>query len=250
MPSNQLTTSGGEYKLSAQLNPQSSNGLAVNCLLFLQDASLLVVRLWDLSIGGGRLQQELRDPQWGQITALSWLSEKIDKSPVLLIGTGRGVVSTYPFSNDRTQFIRQASTSTAVFMLDDSVEVQTLDPVRSSGSATLSADGSIKAVHNLTTGNFDVYDPPDAATPVTTLMIPTDKTSIKQCVFTGESNNTLGQMPSTLLHWLVISAQAFSTPDYHFIAAGESEEPASIYVWKKPASHYFQLSVLYLTGPG
>ncbi|KAJ7165252.1 hypothetical protein C8R46DRAFT_1035857 [Mycena filopes] len=85
-----------------------------------------VVRLWDIE--AGECLQELRDSRWGQITALSWLGERLGTPPTLFVGTGRGVVSTYPFSNNRMQRARQVST--AVFMLDDSVEVQAVDPQR------------------------------------------------------------------------------------------------------------------------
>lgn len=117
-----------EYTKLLSWTPRTTVG-PVNCLLFIQDATLLVsggktnqfppfldrssslhdigddqvVRLWDVQ--AGKCLQELVDPQWGQITALSWLPEQTDKAPVLFIGTGRGVVSAYPFSAVRSQVI-------------------------------------------------------------------------------------------------------------------------------------------------
>ncbi|KAJ7148277.1 hypothetical protein C8R46DRAFT_1044825 [Mycena filopes] len=315
-----------EFRSFAELCPPTDNAQAINCLLFLRDATLLlsggddqVVRLWD--VAEGECLQELRDPQWGQITALSWLPDHIEQAPVIFIGTGRGVVSTYPFSNERTQTF----TTVAVFMLDDSVEVQALDLLRSRfavashsgqirmfdiqdigmwprltdedipraiffhgdqhehiavhtccmgeviysdsdtgnllstarlhggiGSVSLSEDGSMKAVHNLSSGNFDVYYPPNSPTPIT-LSIPTETTLIKTCAFTGDDGRTLvcaGDNGTIHVFELGTAPQrktlssegsdsfyvvtAFSTPDYHFIAAGETEEPASILIWRKP----------------
>ncbi|KAJ7153752.1 hypothetical protein C8R46DRAFT_1042134 [Mycena filopes] len=283
----------GEFKLFAELSPRSAEGGPVNCLLFLREATLLlsgdpsigddqIVRLWDLE--EGECLQELRDPQWGQITALSWLPEHIEKAPVLFIGTGRGVVSTYPFSNERTQ-VFLASVRALHKCL---TSLQALDPLRSRilvgafgvkcsavespslpallplwtirvqdiprgiffhgeqneriavhtcclgevGSATLAADGSMKAVHNLSSGNFDVYYPPDSLTPIT-LSIPRDKGTLHLFQL-GEApqRKTLSGEESGPDAFYAVTA--FSTPEYHFIAAGETQEPASIFIWRKP----------------
>ncbi|KAJ7711805.1 WD40-repeat-containing domain protein [Mycena metata] len=222
-----------DYTLFAQLTPLSRAGGPVNSLLFIKDATLLVsggddqvVRVWD--VGSGECLQELRDPQWGQITALSWLPEQLEKPPVLFIGTGRGVVSLYPFANERNKV--------AVF----------------TGSAALSGDGSTKAVYNLSSGDFDVYHPTNSLTP-TTLSIPTGTRLIKQCAFAedgrtlicGGDNGTvhvfkLGEIVEHKFLSTEGSLDTFyavttaSTLDYHFVAGGESEEPAAIFVWRKP----------------
>ncbi|KAJ7730564.1 WD40-repeat-containing domain protein [Mycena metata] len=334
--------SGGEYKVFAELTVSNMTAGPVNCLLFIKDATILVsggddqvLRVW--TIETGECFQELRDPRWGQITALSWLPGQfqVDESAVLFIGTGRGVVSTYPFSNERTQFVRQASSTCTVFSLDDSVEVQAMDASNSrfavashsgeiypaassflaikanassftpaawetctyfspapistvltiplvfiatptpgisstrenymgacklvqapamtyltlrsiSGSAALSAYDDMKGVHNLSSGNFDIYKPADSLHPMT-LRIPTSDRFIKQCVFAedgrilvcGGDHGTLhlfqlGESPQRTTLCGEAADQAFSTPDYHYIAGGESEEPATIFVWRKP----------------
>ncbi|KAJ7165162.1 quinon protein alcohol dehydrogenase-like superfamily [Mycena filopes] len=342
---------GRDYTLFAELNPPFAAGGPVNCVLFIRGATLLVsgggaiyqvthrlvdlpapgddqiVRLWDVESGG--CLQELRDPRWGQITALSWLPEEPENSAVLFIGTGRGVVSTYPFSNERTRLIRQASSTIAAFRLDDSVEVQALDSshlkfvvgshsgeiqmfgikdtttlyplwnihvgdiprsvlfhgdqgehlithtcclgkvVYSNsntgdgigtvtlgggiGSAALSADGGMKAVYNLSSGNFDVYQPADSVTPVV-LPLPPGTRLIKQCVFAEEGHTLVCGGDDGTIHVFQLgevsqrrslsaeevtgpdsfyAVTAFSTDDYHYIAGGENEEPASIFIWRK-----------------
>ncbi|KAJ7711809.1 hypothetical protein B0H16DRAFT_1480017 [Mycena metata] len=151
------------YTLFTTLTPSDEGG-PVNCLLFIKNGTLLIaggddqiLRTWD--VHRNKCVQTLSDHRWGQITAFSWLPGDAITS-TLLVGTGRGVVSACPFSGKRNQasinvlcvsvgihlvaqFIPHASTTTAVFTLDDSVEVQTLDPVCSK-FAVASHSGQIR----------------------------------------------------------------------------------------------------------
>ncbi len=54
---------------------------------------------WEVNTG--RCRQELNDDRWAQVTALDFLQEDrhLNLSPILFIGTARGVMSMYPFSN-------------------------------------------------------------------------------------------------------------------------------------------------------
>ncbi|KAK0222470.1 WD40-repeat-containing domain protein [Armillaria nabsnona] len=103
---------------------------AINALIFLADGTKLLsgaddqtVRYWDLD--QGECIQVLRDERWGQITALN--TYDCDQSMFLFVGTGRGVVSIFPLSNRTKEFIIQANTTSAVFNMNDSIEVQALD---------------------------------------------------------------------------------------------------------------------------
>ncbi|KAJ7713916.1 WD40-repeat-containing domain protein [Mycena metata] len=339
----------GAYTLFTTLAPEPNDSGPINSLLFIRNATLLVsggddqiLRIWDVYTN--KCVQKLHSPRWGQITALSWLklSATSEANAVLFIGTGRGVVSAYPFSDKSNQL----STTTAVFRLDDSVEVQALDLLRSRfavashsgqirmfglkdskflvplwniqvqdiprgiffdgtdnerltvhtcclgdvysinssstyddfadsgvcsiycnsesgkligrtrlaggvGSATLSENQHIKATYNLSTGNFDIYEPPDSLAPIS-LMVPTTSRLIKQCVFTEDGRTVvcggddgtvnvfrLGERPE-MQSLSVEGPDTFyaittmSTFYYHFIACGDSEEPATIFIWRKP----------------
>ncbi|KAK0442622.1 WD40-repeat-containing domain protein [Armillaria borealis] len=115
-----------EYRCLRRL--KGHNG-PVNCLLFYQNGDMLAsggddqcVRCWEVNTG--RCRQELNDDRWAQVTALDFLQEDrhLNLSPILFIGTGRGVVSMYPFSN-----ASKTSSMAKVFDFNDSVEVQALD---------------------------------------------------------------------------------------------------------------------------
>ncbi|KAK7013875.1 hypothetical protein R3P38DRAFT_3206441 [Favolaschia claudopus] len=119
------------------------------------------------------------------------------------------------------------------------------------GSVAFGANGNLKAIYNLSTGHFDLYHPADSPT-ATTLTVPVGKRFIKQCAFAEEGRTLVGAGDNGTLHLFPLddvpqgkvllgegpdafyAVTADTTVDYHFIAAGESEEPATIFIWKKP----------------
>jgi WD40 repeat protein len=108
-----------EYSRYKTLVPVPSNTAgAVNALLFFENGTMLasggmsilkiyssvvlivlsgddqVLRIWD--VRSGDCHQELTDPSWGQITNLTLLDTLAGQS--LFVGTGRGVVSVFPWN--------------------------------------------------------------------------------------------------------------------------------------------------------
>ncbi|KAJ6560211.1 WD40-repeat-containing domain protein [Mycena capillaripes] len=119
---------------------------AVNALLFFEAGTMLasggddqVLRIWD--VRSGDCQQELNDASWGQITNLSSLDNVAGLS--LFVGTGRGVVSVFPWNTRAKQFTDQSRTSFNVFELDVPVESQCVDPIGSRFAAA-SRSGQIR----------------------------------------------------------------------------------------------------------
>ncbi|KAK7013898.1 hypothetical protein R3P38DRAFT_2788157 [Favolaschia claudopus] len=284
---------GTDYELFAELVPRAgcTSSSPINCLLFITEATLLVsggictslqlnlclsisthtgddqiVRLWE--VDGGQCVQELRDPRWGQITALSWLPENLDRPPRIFIGTGRGSVSTHPFSIDRIQILALISKS-SLYIDAEGGEVTSQAKLRGGiGSAAISTDGRMKAVYNLSNGTFDLYRPMDSSAPIESKLGGPGSGFIKLCIFAEEGHtlvcagdnatvhlfqlgemverkSLLGEGPDAFYAVTVrdvvaraveseIAYQAYSTLNYHFIAAGETEEPAKIYIWRRP----------------
>ncbi|KAJ7020976.1 WD40-repeat-containing domain protein [Mycena alexandri] len=122
------------YSLHRTLTPSNTRGGLVNALLFFEDGTRLasggddeVLRIWDVRSGDC---QEFTDSGWGQITNLTiMLDPAVGDTQGLLIGTGRGLVSMYPWHKRTMQFNRQAATNTAVFAAP--VESQAFDAARS-----------------------------------------------------------------------------------------------------------------------
>lgn len=152
------------HKILAPVPPNKAG--PINAVLFFDDGTLLatggtwiftdwscissqvllgdgqILRIWD--VRSGDCQQELRDPHWGQITNLSLMLNAGGRTQGMIVGTGRGIVSIYPWhdltqvnppslpsscSTEMTpmqQFNRQAVTTTTVFT-DVPVESQALD---------------------------------------------------------------------------------------------------------------------------
>lgn len=111
------------YSLHKTLAPsQLSKAGPINALLFFEDGTRLAsggtgislvsalsqvssgddgnVRIWDVQ--SGDCQQELHDASWGQITNLDIVADGTGKPQSLLIGTGLGIFSVYPW-HERTQ---------------------------------------------------------------------------------------------------------------------------------------------------
>ncbi|KAJ7177772.1 WD40-repeat-containing domain protein [Mycena filopes] len=139
------------YSLQQTLLPsRPDRSGAVNSLVFLDDGNLLAsggndqtLRIWD--VHSGKCRQELKDPHWGQITCLSLMREISGQSPNLdlFVGTGRGVVSIYPWNQRTHEFVKQTGRLTTVFKLDEPVEAQDIDPIRCK-FAVASMQGQIK----------------------------------------------------------------------------------------------------------
>ncbi|KAJ7482873.1 hypothetical protein B0H11DRAFT_1914957 [Mycena galericulata] len=138
-----------------------------------------------------------------------------------------------------------------VFSQETSYTEACKDSLQLGGSACLSANGRMKVVYNLSSGDFDVYEPADSLIPFS-LSVPTETRLIKQCAFAEEDDRTLvcGGDGGTVHIFNLDETQqleslpaegpdtfyaltTFSTLDYHFIACGESEEPATIFIWRK-----------------
>ncbi|KAJ7176405.1 WD40-repeat-containing domain protein [Mycena crocata] len=121
------------YSLEKTLvpNPPGKAG-AINSVLFFENGSMLAsggddqcLRIWDLT--SGQCVQELKDPLWGQILDLKLLEGSGNGSATIFIGTARGFVVTYLWLPGQRRFNKQNKNVTAVFKLDDSVEIQALD---------------------------------------------------------------------------------------------------------------------------
>ncbi|KAJ7197618.1 WD40-repeat-containing domain protein [Mycena pura] len=85
------------------------------------------------------------------------------------------------------------------------------------GNVAMSPDRRVKVVQNMSKGAFEIYDPSNSSDPVSLTIEGKTSNKIKGIVFSEDS--------STL---------ACSTSDYHFIASGQSERPAVIYLWDRP----------------
>ncbi|KAJ7033312.1 WD40-repeat-containing domain protein [Mycena alexandri] len=94
------------YSLHRTLTLPNTRGGLVNAVLFFEDGTRLasggddeVLRIWDVRSGDC---QEFTDSEWGQITNLTiMLNPAGGETQGLLVGTGRGVVSIYPW-HERT----------------------------------------------------------------------------------------------------------------------------------------------------
>ncbi|KAJ7432489.1 WD40-repeat-containing domain protein [Mycena galericulata] len=317
------------YSLHRTLTPAYPGKAGpVNTILFFDDGTRLatggddqVVRIWDVQ--SGDCQQELSDSQWGQITNLSGMVDGFGrKTQGLLIGTGRGLVSNYPWHDRTQQFNRQSATNTVVFF-DVPVESQAFDSLRSmfgvasrlgnvhmytikdrkhlvltwklsigssiprslafmgDGNATLeihtlmtgdvtgqlvdephrlrggvgfvtvSSNRRQKAVHNLNTDRYDLYDPIQSTSPFSVSPSGNSR-KIKGASF-AEGGQTLvcgGDRGSMYVYNIadrvieqeldqqdfgtICALNTCSTKDYHLIASGAGESPALIYIWGKP----------------
>ncbi|KAJ7079663.1 WD40-repeat-containing domain protein [Mycena crocata] len=286
------------YSLEKTLvpNPPGKAG-AINSVLFFENGSMLAsggddqcLRIWDLT--SGQCVQELKDPLWGQILDLKLLEGSGNGSATIFIGTARGFVVTYLWLPGQRRFNKQNKNVTAVFKLDDSVEIQALDSsnfrlavgshaghitlysienhnsvwmcklvnikqnskcmVTGLGAVALCPNRRIKAIHNAWTDTIELYRPSSSITPVS-LPINSNSGRIKGVAF-AEGGDTLvcggddgyvtvydlvgGIQPHDLIHTSdcnpVCALATCATEDYHLIASGGSEFPATIYVWLKP----------------
>ncbi|KAJ7166908.1 WD40-repeat-containing domain protein [Mycena filopes] len=103
---------------------------AVNALIFFDKGTMLasggddqILRIW--AVGSGRLQQELKDASWGQITNLSLVVSGAGE--FLFIGTGRGVVSVFPWNHSAKRFDNGDGFVSRVFQTDEPVECQAVN---------------------------------------------------------------------------------------------------------------------------
>ncbi|KAK0497136.1 WD40-repeat-containing domain protein [Armillaria luteobubalina] len=128
-----MSDSDSDYRLLQTLHGHRN---AVNCVLFFQNGELLVsggddqcVRCWNISTG--KCIQMLMEERWGQVTALSLYEPQPDESgsTVLFVGTGRGTVTAYPLSTGKQTFNAYAGVTADVFVMNDSVESQAVDPL-------------------------------------------------------------------------------------------------------------------------
>ncbi|KAK0463371.1 WD40-repeat-containing domain protein [Armillaria novae-zelandiae] len=279
------------YKLVNRLKGHRG---VINALVFLADGTKLLsgaddqtVRYWDLD--KGECIQELRDERWGQIMALNTYQH--DQSMFLFVGTGRGVVSIFPLSNQTEEFITQAIATSAVFKMNNSIKVQALDVKNdrfivsshsgimkmlcidatstglehppntlstrklqgTNGSAKLSPNQRVMAVHNLNSGHFDIYNPFNTEQPITSLTVSEGSNLLghlmKYCSFAEEE---LRPAHTSRLSGIIMTAALYiqwwsvtlSTQDQHFIASGESQERPAIRVWSKPSDQKYVVDCL------
>ncbi|KAF8074880.1 WD40-repeat-containing domain protein [Lyophyllum atratum] len=127
-------TTATKYELAGEL--KGANG-AMNALVFSHDGALLFgggddgcVTVWNTET----LQREqvLHDPQWGQVTALTFLHFKppVDEEGFsLCVGTGRGYLSIYPKSKNSHWFQVKEANTIAPFKCNDGIECQAFDPL-------------------------------------------------------------------------------------------------------------------------
>ncbi|KAJ7464952.1 WD40-repeat-containing domain protein [Mycena galericulata] len=183
-----LAHSGGNSTMSYSLHrtltpPSSRNAGPVNAVVFLDNGNKLAsggddqaLRVWDVL--SGDCYQELREPHWGQITNLSLMQDGAG-SLDLFVGTGRGVVSVYPWNQQSQHLDKKAGRSTDVFKLDEPVESQAVDSIRSQ-FAVASIQGQIKLflVQNRT-----------VLVPVWTLVL--DSNVPRSLLFLGDNNEQL-----------------------------------------------------------
>ncbi|KAJ6601486.1 WD40-repeat-containing domain protein [Mycena sp. CBHHK59/15] len=120
------------YFLDKRLTANRKAG-AVNCLLFFNQGRMLAsggddqcLRIWELRTG--TCQQELQVEQWGQLTNISMFQESAE-SLVIFIGTGKGIVSAYPWSQRTERFNPSGGVLVQVFEETDPVEMQAIDPI-------------------------------------------------------------------------------------------------------------------------
>ncbi|KAJ7922106.1 WD40-repeat-containing domain protein [Mycena leptocephala] len=322
------------YSLHKILAPvQPSKAGPINAVLFFDDGTRLatggddqILRIWD--VRSGDCQQELRDPHWGQITNLSLMLNAGGRTQGMIVGTGRGIVSIYPWHDLTQQFNRQAVTTTTVFT-DVPVERQALDCANSRlavashlgtinmyaiqnhkhlnltwtfsigasiprslefvgdsnetltihtlttgnifscdsmtgkstgesrrlrggvGFVAFSPNKQQKAVHNLNTDRYDLYDPTHSTTPICVSLSGTSR-KVKGASF-GEgvqilvcggdkgtlniynmSNRNIEQELTQRDFGTVCAVTTCTTRDYHLVASGAGESPALVYIWGKP----------------
>ncbi|KAJ7033320.1 WD40-repeat-containing domain protein [Mycena alexandri] len=173
------------YSLHHTLTPsRAAKAGPVNILLFFEDGNLLasggddqILRIWNVQSGG--CQQELRDSHWGQITCLNLMRDSSSQALDLFIGTGRGVVSVYPWNQQTREFVRQTGRLTSVFELDEAVEAQDVDPIRCK-FAIASIQGRIK-----------LYDVEDRTSLVPLWTFQADSAPPRSILFLGDSNEQL-----------------------------------------------------------
>ncbi|KAJ6557676.1 hypothetical protein B0H19DRAFT_1070304 [Mycena capillaripes] len=221
---------------------------AVNALLFFEAGDNQVLCIWD--VRSGDCQQELNDASWGQINNLSSLDNVAGLS--LFVGTGRGVVSVFPW-NTRAKYIQftdQSRTSFNVFELDVPVESQGVDPIGSRrcydsdtgiqtvkpqqlrgtvGFVAFSPDERLKAVHDLNTDCYVLYNNACPTSP----WHPSHQQEARE----KSKEHPLREQLQRLEHpddSTVCALATYSTQDFHFIASGEGETPAQILIWANP----------------
>ncbi|KAJ7188229.1 WD40-repeat-containing domain protein [Mycena filopes] len=122
-----------QYSRSQSLLAQSSDVAtqdAVNALIFFDKGTMLAsggddqtVRIW--AVGSGRLQQELKDRSWGQITNLSVVVNGAGE--FLFIGTGRGVVSVLFWDRSAKCLDKSSCFVNRVFQTEEPVECQAVN---------------------------------------------------------------------------------------------------------------------------
>ncbi|KAF9497495.1 WD40 repeat-like protein [Pleurotus eryngii] len=133
---------------------QMPKGVALRSLIFGDDSHILVtgnnddsIRVWDVAKSCCR--QTIRDPEqsWGQVTTLVWANQPrrdaAEESPVLCVGSGRGVIGMIPFSKTYVAIVA-GITDTTAFPLDHPVESIAYDSVHTRLIAA-SHFGQIKA---------------------------------------------------------------------------------------------------------
>ncbi|KAF9493802.1 WD40 repeat-like protein [Pleurotus eryngii] len=107
-------------------------GVSLRALTFGDNARILVtgnsdnhIRVWD--VGKSRYRQTICDPEqsWGQVMTLVWADQPqqvgLEASPMLCVGSGRGVIGMVPFSKGY-EAITTGITNTSAFPLDHPVE--------------------------------------------------------------------------------------------------------------------------------
>ncbi|KAJ7136507.1 hypothetical protein C8R43DRAFT_1132412 [Mycena crocata] len=121
------------------------------------------------------------------------------------------------------------------------------------GFVSFSQDARLKAVHNLSSDRYDLYDPAESLIPLLSVS-PTGKTNKIKASSFAENGRTLvcggdeGHIYAYDLGGPNIEMQAFDQPDlsticalttcttkyYHLIVSGESDSAARIFLWGKP----------------
>ncbi|KAJ7033291.1 WD40-repeat-containing domain protein [Mycena alexandri] len=156
------------YSLHHTLTPsRAAKAGPVNILLFFEDGNLLasggddqILRIWN-------------------ITCLNLMRDSSSQALDLFIGTGRGVVSVYPWNQQTREFVRQTGRLTSVFELDEAVEAQDVDPIRCK-FAIASIQGRIK-----------LYDVEDRTSLVPLWTFQADSAPPRSILFLGDSNEQL-----------------------------------------------------------
>ncbi|KAJ7136516.1 hypothetical protein C8R43DRAFT_1132420 [Mycena crocata] len=216
------------YSLLKTLTPpQPGKAGAINALLFFENGTMLasggddqVLRIWD--VFSGIAYRSWQDAAWGQITNISLLDELPTQSAVLFVGTAGGIVSILPWLPRIQKFNKQSGSINQIF--DAPVESQALDALHcrfaaasAKGQVKLYSiedrmvllvfhqDARLKAVHNLSSDRYDLYDPAESLIPLLSVS-PTGKTN-------------------------KIKASSFAENAGRY---GESDSAARIFLWGKP----------------